>query len=143
MLRTISLGGPPPNAWPVVEVVASYVDLTPHNDGAYYTGLCPFHHDRTPSLSVVPAPDPYWHCFTCGIGGNAVDFVQRYEHCTYAEALERIGYSERGILDSVAALFRVQVRPPLVVLPDGRRLTWEEVLERLHDEPWFQTPRDP
>ena len=53
----------------IVDVVSDYVDLK--KSGVNYKGLCPFHHDHTPSFVVSPSKG-IAHCFVCGGGGNAV-----------------------------------------------------------------------
>lgn len=69
----------------VVDVVSDYVTL--HRRGANYTGLCPFHDEKTPSFSVSPAKNIY-KCFGCGKGGNPVNFVMEMENLSYYEALK-------------------------------------------------------
>jgi len=55
--------------------------------GGRYTGLCPFHQEKTPSLSVTPARGTY-HCFGCGAGGDAISFVQETEGVDFVGAIE-------------------------------------------------------
>jgi DNA primase len=55
--------------------------------GARYTGLCPFHEERTPSFSVNPAEKLYY-CFGCGKGGDVVKFVEESENLDFAGAIE-------------------------------------------------------
>lgn len=69
----------------IVDVVSDYVTL--HRRGANYTGLCPFHDEKTPSFSVSPAKNIY-KCFGCGKGGNPVNFVMELENLSYYEALK-------------------------------------------------------
>jgi DNA primase len=69
----------------IEEVVSDYVQLKKR--GANYTGLCPFHDDKSPSMSVSPARGIY-KCFSCGASGNAVNFVMEYDKITYPEALK-------------------------------------------------------
>ncbi len=69
----------------IVDVVSDYVTL--HRRGANYTGLCPFHDEKTPSFSVSPAKNIY-KCFGCGKGGNPVNFIMEIENLTYYEALK-------------------------------------------------------
>ncbi len=69
----------------IVDVVSDYVTL--HRRGANYTGLCPFHDEKTPSFSVSPAKNIY-KCFGCGKGGNPVNFVMEMENLSYYEALK-------------------------------------------------------
>lgn len=69
----------------IVDVVSDYVTL--HRRGANYTGLCPFHDEKTPSFSVSPAKNIY-KCFGCGKGGNPVNFIMEIENLSYYEALK-------------------------------------------------------
>ena len=69
----------------IEEVVGEFVTL--RRRGANYTGLCPFHDDRTPSFSVSPSKG-ICKCFACGKGGNVVHFLMEHEHLSYYEALK-------------------------------------------------------
>ena len=73
------------NAAQIVEVVSDFVTL--RKRGVNYVGLCPFHDERTPSFSVSPAKG-ICKCFSCGKGGNAVNFVMEHEQLSYYEALK-------------------------------------------------------
>ncbi len=55
--------------------------------GARYTGLCPFHEEKTPSFSVSPERGTY-HCFGCGVGGDAISFVRETEGLDFVGAIE-------------------------------------------------------
>lgn len=68
----------------IVEVVSDFVTLKKR--GANYIGLCPFHDDTHPSFSVSPSRG-ICHCFTCGKGGNAVNFLMELENLSYPDAL--------------------------------------------------------
>lgn len=68
----------------VEEVVADFVALK--RRGGNFTGLCPFHNERTPSFHVSPTKGIY-KCFGCGKAGNSVNFVMEHEKFTYPEAL--------------------------------------------------------
>ncbi len=68
----------------IVDVVGEFVSL--RKAGVNYKGLCPFHDDTTPSFMVSPAKN-ICHCFACGEGGNAVNFLMKHEQITYPEAL--------------------------------------------------------
>ena len=52
-------------------------------------GLCPFHDEKTPSFNVRPSLGTY-HCFGCGEGGDVISFVQKTEHLTFTETIERL-----------------------------------------------------
>lgn len=69
----------------IVEVVGEFVTLKKR--GANYTGLCPFHNEKTPSFSVSQAKGIY-KCFGCGQGGSSVNFIMEHEHMSYVEALK-------------------------------------------------------
>ncbi len=68
----------------IVDVVSEFVSLKKR--GVNYIGLCPFHNDSHPSFSVSPVRG-ICHCFTCGKGGNAVNFLMELEQMTYPDAL--------------------------------------------------------
>jgi DNA primase len=55
--------------------------------GGRYTGLCPFHQEKTPSFSVSPDRGTY-HCFGCGVGGDAISFVEETEGVDFVGAIE-------------------------------------------------------
>jgi len=75
-----------------VKAAANIVDLVEARTrlrkvGARYTGLCPFHQEKTPSFSVSPDRGTY-HCFGCGVGGDSITFVRETEGLDYVGALE-------------------------------------------------------
>lgn len=69
----------------IVQVVSSYVPLK--KNGSRYWGLCPFHHEKTPSFSVNAEQNLYF-CFGCKAGGNVVQFVEEMERLNFKEAVE-------------------------------------------------------
>jgi hypothetical protein len=77
---------------PIESVVSRHVTLK--HDGREYTGLCPFHNERTPSFKVVPvAADKqngggFYHCFGCGAHGDVIDFTKRVHGVEFREACE-------------------------------------------------------
>jgi archaellum biogenesis ATPase FlaH len=71
----------------IVKVVGHYLELIPVGDE--YKAICPFHNEKTPSLSVVPSKE-FYYCFGCGSSGDAIDFVRNKEEVGYKEALEII-----------------------------------------------------
>lgn len=76
----------------IVELVGKYLPLK--KVGKYWRGVCPFHPDKSPSFYVSPERQVY-HCFGCGAGGSAINFVMQYEKVSFPEAVkalaERIG----------------------------------------------------
>ena len=71
----------------IVDVISPYVRLT--RRGSNYVGLCPFHNEKTPSFSVNAGRQTF-HCFGCGVGGNAYSFVMKYENLTFPEAIKHL-----------------------------------------------------
>jgi DNA primase len=69
----------------IVELVEARTRL--RKAGARYTGLCPFHEERTPSFSVSPDRGTY-HCFGCGVGGDAISFARETEGLDFVGAIE-------------------------------------------------------
>ncbi|HXX15290.1 MAG TPA: DNA primase [Candidatus Eremiobacteraceae bacterium] len=77
----------------IVRVVGEYVRLK--KSGQNYTGLCPFHGEKTPSFAVHPVKQIF-HCFGCGKGGDVFTFVMEMEKCQFPEAV-RIVAEKCGI----------------------------------------------
>jgi len=77
----------------IVRVVGEYVRLK--KGGQNFTGLCPFHAEKSPSFAVHPTKQIY-HCFGCGVGGDVFKFVMEMEKCAFPEAI-RIVAEKCGI----------------------------------------------
>jgi DNA primase len=72
----------------IVRIVGDYVKLK--KAGAQnYSGLCPFHNEKTPSFSVH-ATRQFFHCFGCGVSGDVFTFVQKIENVTFPEAVRAV-----------------------------------------------------
>ncbi len=71
----------------IVDIIRQYVPLK--KSGTRFLGLCPFHHDRSPSLNVTPQMGIY-KCFACGAGGDVLRFVQDYEKIDFIDALKSV-----------------------------------------------------
>lgn len=91
------------------EVVREYVTLK-NAGGGSLKGLCPFHDERSPSFHVTPSRGMYY-CFGCQEGGDVISFVQKLDHVTFAEAVEKLA-SRSGIelryVEGTAAVNRQQ-----------------------------------
>ncbi|MCG6862699.1 MAG: DNA primase [Chromatiaceae bacterium] len=117
--------------------------------GSIYKACCPFHDEKTPSFTVTPSRQTY-HCFGCGVHGNAIDFLIEHDRLSFLEAVEELAQqaglevpagSETthpgpdlrplfDLLDQAAALYRQQLRrhpqaPRAVEYLKGRGLTGE------------------
>lgn len=71
----------------IVDVVSTYVPLT--KKGSNHWGLCPFHHEKTPSFSVNESKQIF-HCFGCGKGGGAIRFVMEVENLSFPDAVRKL-----------------------------------------------------
>jgi len=71
----------------IVRVIGEYVRLK--KSGANFTGLCPFHQEKTPSFAVHPVKQIY-HCFGCGAGGDVFKFVMEMEKSSFPEAIRTV-----------------------------------------------------
>jgi DNA primase len=69
----------------IVELIGMYVNLK--RAGSNFSGLCPYHSEKSPSFTVFPATQSFY-CFGCGAGGDAITFVQRSENLDYPAAVE-------------------------------------------------------
>ena len=70
----------------IVDVIGHYIKL--QKKGNSYFGLCPFHPDKHPSLSVSPSKN-VWKCFVCDAKGSVFDFVSKIEKCSLLMLLKK------------------------------------------------------
>ena len=77
----------------VVDIINSRVPLK--KKGREYTACCPFHNEKTPSFTVSTNKQ-FYHCFGCGVHGNAISFLMEYDHMEYVEAIETLA-SQLGL----------------------------------------------
>lgn len=84
----------------IVEIIESYIPLT--QKGKNYFGVCPFHEDHSPSMSVSKEKGIY-KCFSCGATGNVFKFVSDYENVSFPEAVrivaEKVGISLKNTIE--------------------------------------------
>ena len=71
----------------IVEIVDSRVRLK--KAGKNYSACCPFHDEKTPSFTVSQDKQ-FYHCFGCGVNGNAISFVMEYEKLEFVDAIEEL-----------------------------------------------------
>lgn len=69
----------------IVDLISEYTPLK--RTGRNFKGLCPFHNEKTPSFSVSEEKQ-FYHCFGCGVGGDAIKFVQEIENFDFLDAIE-------------------------------------------------------
>ena len=77
----------------IVELVSRYVNLK--DSGNSYKGVCPFHEDNDPSLTVDPTKK-LWHCFGCGAGGDVFNFLMKIENLSFPDAVRELA-AETGV----------------------------------------------
>jgi len=104
----------------IVEVISAHTDL--RRQGARYTGLCPFHDERTPSFSVEPTEKLY-HCFGCGVGGDVIKFVEEKDGLNFAEAVELLA-------DRYGVELEREQEDPRAEAKRQRRRRLEQLLDR-------------
>ena len=71
----------------ILTVIGKYTRLT--RKGRSFWGLCPFHHEKTPSFSVNPEGQ-FYHCFGCGVGGDVIKFVMQIESIDFMDAIKML-----------------------------------------------------
>ncbi|MDD5658795.1 MAG: CHC2 zinc finger domain-containing protein [Actinomycetota bacterium] len=85
----------------IYNIVSSYVNLK--KSGKNFTGLCPFHKEKTPSF-IVDSQTQLYHCFGCGAGGDVISFIMNIENLSFLEAVEllakKVGYELKYIESS-------------------------------------------
>ncbi|MCG9623825.1 DNA primase [Vibrio mediterranei] len=74
----------------IVDIIDARVKLK--KQGKNYGACCPFHNEKTPSFSVSQEKQ-FYHCFGCGVHGNAIDFLMEYERLEFVEAIEELAAS--------------------------------------------------
>lgn len=71
----------------IVELIDTYVPLK--KTGTSYVACCPFHQEKSPSFNVI-SKKQFYHCFGCGVSGNAISFLMSYLHLGFVEAVEEL-----------------------------------------------------
>ena len=121
------------------DVIGEQVALRPAGVGSL-KGLCPFHDEKSPSFNVRPTVG-LWHCFGCDEGGDVISFVQKIDHLSFAEAVERLAarlgmelrYEDDGNGKPTARRDTVGVRQRLIEANRVAAAYFEEQLAVLPD----------
>jgi len=93
----------------IVEIIGECIELKPN--GKEYKGLCPFHQEKSPSFSVNPEKKTY-HCFGCGVGGDAINFLQELGKRSFQDVIAELG-QRYGVAVQVSDRDRSQRRQPI------------------------------
>jgi hypothetical protein len=100
----------------IADVVADYVTLKSAGVGSM-KGLCPFHDERSPSFHVRPQAG-FYHCFGCGEGGDVFSFLQKIDHLSFQEAVERFeARLDRVTAPPPAKKAATKASPPMPKIP--------------------------
>jgi DNA primase len=105
----------------ILDIVNARVPLK--QAGGIYKACCPFHDEKTPSFTVTPSRQTY-HCFGCGVHGNAIDFLIEYDHLSFREAVAELAQrAGMQVPDSGPALrARPDLQPIYDLLEQAARL---------------------
>ena len=125
-----------PNRVDIVGLINKRVSLK--KAGKDYKACCPFHEEKTPSFTVVPTKQIY-HCFGCGESGDVINFLEKYDGMTFAEALQTLA-DQAGIkLEKFAKSEKDQDREKLLEILD---LTRQYYVYLLNEHESGQVGRD-
>lgn len=113
----------------IEEVVQDYVTL--RRRGVNMIGLCPFHHEKTPSFTVSPSKNIF-KCFGCGKAGDAAKFIMEHEHLSYPEALRYLARRYRIEIEEIErtpeAVAQQQEEESLYIVNEYARLFFDDQL---------------
>jgi len=117
----------------IVRIIGEYVKLK--KAGAQnFSGLCPFHKEKTPSFSVH-ATRQFYHCFGCGVSGDVFSFVQKIENITFPEAVRSIAQKLRIAIPrqasaTAAEAKEAQLRSALIEMHEQACVFFQEQLHK-------------
>lgn len=109
----------------VVDLLSDHIKLLPA--GANYKALCPFHHERTPSMMISPARQS-WRCFGCNEGGDIFTFLMKIENLDFPEALKILAQRAGVTLSRQPPRETVRYNDRLIEACDLARRYWHKVL---------------
>ena len=115
------------NAADIVQVIGEHVQLK--RAGTNFTGLCPFHSEKTPSFTVFPQTQSF-HCFGCGESGDVFAFLMKQQHLSFPEAMREL-----------AARYSVELPSPQLTAADHRLALLHQInaeAARLYGETYSQ-----
>lgn len=113
----------------IVELIDGRVALK--KSGSHWVACCPFHHEKSPSFVVTPNKQIY-HCFGCGVHGNAIGFIMAYDRLNFIEAVEEIANFAGMSLPNPQESFHDRAAPqaPLYALLEQVVIYYQENLRR-------------
>ncbi|WP_334082847.1 DNA primase [Helicobacter typhlonius] len=106
----------------IIEIIGAYVELK--KVGNNYIACCPFHNEKTPSF-VVSEAKGYYHCYGCGVGGDAISFLMEYEKLSFIESVEKIAATSSFTLEWEKSY---EKKPDSIVLDEMMRFYQKNLL---------------
>ena len=107
----------------IVDVVGRYVQLK--KGGANFSGLCPFHNEKSPSFTVSPTKQ-FYHCFGCGAHGTAIGFLMEYSGLGFVESVkdlaQNVGMTVPEQEDRLPPAQRAELQAKTLALSDAMTL---------------------
>lgn len=110
----------------ILDVISPYVEL--RKSGSNYIACCPFHNEKTPSFVVSPTKG-FYHCYGCGVGGDAIKFLMEYEKLSFVESVEKIAALVNFTLEYDKSSVK---KPDSIVLEEMMRFYQKQLL---HHQP--------
>ena len=122
----------------IVDVIGNYVQLK--KQGSNFTALCPFHSEKTPSFMVSPAKGIY-HCFGCGVTGDAIKFIMEIEKLSYPEAIEKLAsmYNFKLEYTSKNSFLNIDLLDKVNSFYESKLFSNEKALEYLKQRGLFES----
>lgn len=117
----------------IVKVIGDAIDL--NRKGREYVGICPFHNDTDPSMTVEPHKQ-FFKCFVCDAGGDVVSFVQKFYGLTFQEAVERLSGGKIDNLPKRTAPRRISRAPERPAILDWSKYEAKFTCSHLRMEAW-------
>ena len=117
----------------IVRIIGDYIKLKKAG-ASNYSGLCPFHGEKTPSFSVH-ATRQFYHCFGCGVSGDVFSFVQKVENITFPEAVRLVAQKlgiplPKATYSSPAEAHEAKLRAQLIDVQERAAVFFQECLKR-------------
>jgi DNA primase len=117
----------------IVRIIGDYIKLKKAG-ASNYSGLCPFHGEKTPSFSVH-ATRQFYHCFGCGVSGDVFSFVQKVETVTFPEAVRLVAQKlgiplPKATYSSPAEAHEAKLRAQLIDVQERAAVFFQECLKR-------------
>lgn len=106
----------------IVDVIGSYIEL--RKSGSNYMACCPFHNEKTPSFIISPTKG-FYHCYGCGVGGDAIKFLMEYEKLSFVESVEKIAAMTNFALEYENTY---EKKPDSIVLDEIMRFYQKQLL---------------